>query len=260
MEEDFDFIVFTDGASKGNPGPGGWGAIVACGAQFLDSKKNTPRIQELGGRQAHTTNNRMEVTAAIQALDWIQNMIISIGKIEKKYSVKIYTDSNYLINGITKWVYGWQKNNWITISKQQVSNRDLWEKLISFTFDFAIKWQYVGGHVGIPANERVDKIAETFALNRKIDLFAGLARNYQIKDVLDLDFDKKQKKIKDDSRARSRFKAYSYVSLVGGKVAVHKTWAQCEARVKGKSGAKYKKTQNESEERKLMSEWQKKSA
>ena len=99
--------IFTDGSSRGNPGPGGWAAVVIHG----------DKLQELGGGEANTTNNRMEITAAVRGLE----------KTKKGDEVTIYTDSSYLINGITKWIKGWKRNGWITKTKDEVLNRDLWE-------------------------------------------------------------------------------------------------------------------------------------
>ncbi len=211
-------IIFCDGASKGNPGPGGWGAIVAAGKH----------IQELGGFEAHTTNNRMELRAALEALQKAREL--SNGE------VAVYTDSSYVINGITKWVKGWQRNGWLTQEKKPVLNKDLWEPLVEAVenFDSVINWEYVGGHVGIEGNERVDSIASDLALGKHVDLYVGPINGYLI-DVKNIKFDKTLVKAKSDTKARSKLKAYSYVSVVGGVIEKHKTWAECEARVRGKA-------------------------
>ena len=114
--------IFTDGASKGNPGPGGWGAVVIDGDKVFES----------GGGEKDTTNNRMEIAAAIGGL----------GKTENGSDITLYTDSSYLINGITKWILGWKRNGWITKTKQEVLNRDLWEKLDDLVKWRKVKWQY----------------------------------------------------------------------------------------------------------------------
>lgn len=232
--------IFCDGASKGNPGPGGWGAIVAAGKH----------IQELGGFEAHTTNNRMELRAAVEALR--EARMLSNGE------VTVYTDSSYVINGITKWVKGWQRNGWLTQEKKPVLNKDLWEPLVEAVenFDSVINWEYIGGHVGIEGNERVDSIASDLALGKKVELYVGPANGYLV-DVKNISFDKTLVKAKSDSKTRSKLKAYSYVSVVGGVIIKHKSWAECEQRVKGKA-ARFKKTLSEEDEAEIVKDFSKK--
>ncbi len=235
--EKSDITIFCDGASKGNPGRGGWGAIVAVDAE----------VYELGGFEAHTTNNRMELRAALEALTKARTL--------SNAKVTAYTDSNYVINGITKWVHGWQKNGWVTKDKKRVMNQDLWEPLLIAVeaFDSAIVWEYVGGHVGVAGNERVDTIASDFAEGKKVELYAGPLSGYSI-DVANIDFDAALVKTKSASKERSKAKAYSYVSKVDGKVLVHKTWAECEARVKGKT-ARYKKSLSPEDETEIIKDF-----
>ena len=135
--------IFTDGACKGNPGPGGWGALLRMGRHE----------KELSGSEAETTNNRMEMTAAIRAL----------GALIEPCEVTLYTDSKYLIDGITKWVHGWKKNGWVNASKKPVRNADLWHDLIEVAGGHTIHWQWVKGHSGHPENDRVDKLASDAA-------------------------------------------------------------------------------------------------
>ncbi|WP_271077078.1 ribonuclease HI [Aurantiacibacter sp. MUD61] len=135
--------IFTDGACKGNPGPGGWGALLRMGRHE----------KELVGSEAETTNNRMEMTAAIKAL----------GALIEPCEVTLYTDSKYLIDGITKWVHGWKKRGWINASKKPVKNADLWHDLIEVASTHKITWQWVKGHNGHPENERVDQLASDAA-------------------------------------------------------------------------------------------------
>lgn len=153
--------IFTDGSSKGNPGPGGWGAIVST----------TERTFELGGGDKHTTNNRMELTAAIRALE-------SLGEVDD--SITIYTDSQYVSKGITEWIYGWQKNNWRTAGRKPVENQDLWQILFHNTDGKQIEWKFVRGHDGNDANERCDVIATSFAGSDPIDLYDGPSQEYGI--------------------------------------------------------------------------------
>ncbi|AOF99553.1 RNase H family protein [Blastomonas sp. RAC04] len=136
--------IFTDGACKGNPGPGGWGAIIRYGKHE----------KELSGGEPDTTNNRMEMTAAIRALE----LLIEPCK------VVLYTDSTYVKDGITKWVDGWQRNGWKTASKKPVRNADLWHELIAAVSRHQIDWRWVKGHAGHPENERADQLASAAAM------------------------------------------------------------------------------------------------
>ena len=131
--------IFTDGACKGNPGPGGWGVLLRMGHHE----------RELVGGEPHTTNNRMEMTAVIRAL----NALI------EPCDVTLHTDSRYVIDGITKWVGGWKKRGWVNASKQPVKNADLWHDLIEAVARHKVTWEWVKGHSGHPENERVDRIA-----------------------------------------------------------------------------------------------------
>lgn len=136
--------IFTDGACKGNPGPGGWGAIIRYGKHE----------KELSGGEADTTNNRMEMMAAIRALDTLI----------EPCNVILHTDSTYVKDGITKWVDGWQRNGWKTASKKPVRNADLWHELIGAVARHQIEWRWVKGHAGHPENERADQLASAAAL------------------------------------------------------------------------------------------------
>ncbi len=134
-----DVEVFTDGACKGNPGPGGWGAILRAKG----------KERELLGAEPLTTNNRMEMTAAIEALK----------ALKRPCTVTLSTDSVYLRDGITKWVHGWQRNGWRTADRKPVKNADLWQALIAAAAPHRIDWQWVKGHSGHPENERADQLA-----------------------------------------------------------------------------------------------------
>lgn len=228
-------VIFSDGASKGNPGPGGFGVVIVEG-------KN---VRELGGGEKETTNNRMELCAVIAGLSSLEK---TAGEVE------IYTDSRYVINGITKWVWAWQKNNWQTKNEAGVLNRDLWEKLLACTQGKKIKWNYVGGHIGIPGNERCDEIASAKAASEKVELYAGPVSKYKI-DVLNFSFDENLKAEKSEGAKRSSAQAYSYVSLVGGIIYKDRTWAECESRVKGRSGVKFKKALSASDEEEIIRSW-----
>lgn len=242
-----EIIIFSDGASKGNPGPGGWGAIVVAD----DS------ITELGGREAHTTNNRMELTGVIRAIEKLSQLKF----LSATSTATIYTDSRYVINGITKWIFAWKKRSWKTLQKDDVINRDLWEELDFLVENFPgkIKWTYVGGHIGIVGNERVDEIASGFAEGNKPKLFSGKISEYE-NDIKNVSLDEKQiaqKKDRSEAKSRSRAKAYSYVSAVNGVVKTYATWAECEKHVKGVRGAKFKKALSASDEKAIIAEWKK---
>jgi len=134
----------TDGACKGNPGPGGWGVVIRSG----DNEK------ELSGSEPLTTNNRMELTAAIKGLE----------ALKRPCRVVLSTDSRYVMDGLTKWLPGWQRNGWKTAAKQPVKNADLWQELIAAAAPHRIRWEWVKGHAGHPENERADKLASDAAL------------------------------------------------------------------------------------------------
>jgi ribonuclease HI len=131
--------VYSDGACKGNPGPGGWGALLEC--QGVE--------RELFGGEAATTNNRMELTAVIMALR----------ALKRPCQVHVYTDSQYVQKGITEWVAGWQKNGWKNSKREPVKNDDLWRELIAESARHEVRWSWVKGHAGHPGNERADALA-----------------------------------------------------------------------------------------------------
>ena len=131
--------IFCDGACSGNPGPGGYGAILRFG----------DRIRELNGGSSNTTNNRMEMTAAIEALRLLK----------RPSSVVITTDSQYLVKGMTEWIAGWQRKGWRNSKKEPVLNQDLWQLLLSVTAPHSVQWKWVKGHAGHVENERCDQLA-----------------------------------------------------------------------------------------------------
>lgn len=229
--------IFTDGASRGNPGKGGWGSVVV----------ENENVIELGGNEDNTTNNRMELMAVIGALSTVKS--------DEKITVN--TDSSYVINGITKWVHGWKRNGWITKTKDEVLNRDLWEKLVEAKEGKDIDWNYVGGHSGIVGNERCDEIATSFADSKPINLYKGDISGYSVKNILDLTHIEKKANDKESKRNHSKAQAYSYVSMLDGKILTHKTWAECEARVKGKSGTRYRKATSLDQEKQIIAEFSK---
>ena len=131
--------IFTDGACRGNPGPAGWAALIRSGT----------REKEISGGEALTTNNRMELTAAIEALN----------ALKRPCRVELHTDSNYVRDGITKWIHAWQRNGWRTADKKPVKNADLWQQLLDAAARHQVRWHWVKGHSGHPENDRVDALA-----------------------------------------------------------------------------------------------------
>ena len=270
-------VAFTDGAASGNPGPGGWAAVVV-----------TPQghVTELGGGAAHTTNNKMELTGAIKALEHIAR---------EPQPVRIYTDSSYVIKGITQWVWNWQRRGWKTAAGGDVLNRDLWEQLLSLVNAHGrnrIEWHWVRGHDGTPGNERVDEIAVAFSRGRDEQLYDGPLSAYGLA-ILDLPdnttlparvsagrgsatpvrngplfatdaghdplagTEARGAKVADAAKTRSTSKgsAYSYLSLIDGALERHATWAECERRVKGRAGARFKKAMSAADEADILRSW-----
>ena len=148
MSTDGNVDIYTDGACRGNPGPGGWGVILRLGE----------RERELWGGERQTTNNRMELTAAIRGLEALKRPVVG----------KVYTDSQYVLKGISEWIHGWKRNGWKTSDKKPVKNADLWQELDVLAARHRIDWLWVKGHAGDPGNERADALA-----NRGIDEIQG---------------------------------------------------------------------------------------
>lgn len=142
--------IYTDGACRGNPGPGGWAALLKMGA----------REREISGAEAHTTNNRMELTAVIRALEALKRPV----------RARLYTDSEYVRRGITEWLSAWQARGWRTADRKPVKNQDLWHRLAELAAAHEIEWHWVPGHAGVPGNERVDRLA-----NEAIDALSAQA-------------------------------------------------------------------------------------
>jgi ribonuclease HI len=229
-------IVFTDGACTGNPGPGGWGVVIAL---------PDGHVRELGGGNPETTNNRMEMVAALKALQALE------GHPERAV---VYTDSVYVIRGITEWIWGWRRRGWKNAEGEAVSNRDLWEELSKEATkrkDFGLEWKYVRGHTGVPGNERCDEISVAFAKNKKVPLFEGSLLQYSYA-IYDLPPDQDLPEMR---QAQPKKEAYSYLSVMGNVVVRHKSWNGCELRVKGRSGAKFKKAMSEKDEKEILKSW-----
>lgn len=139
-----DLFAYTDGACSGNPGPGGWGALL-----MARDGETVLRERELSGGEAETTNNRMELMAAISALE----------ALEKPAAITVVTDSAYVKNGVTGWIHGWKRNGWKTAAKKAVKNAELWQRLDTAQSRHRVTWEWVKGHAGHPENERADALA-----------------------------------------------------------------------------------------------------
>jgi ribonuclease HI len=234
-------IIYSDGACSGNPGPGGWGSIVLT--------PNDLQVRELGGGERSTTNNRMEMMAALRALEHIA---------ARKGPVWLHTDSTYLIRGITQWVFGWQKRGWQSAEGGEVANRDLWEELVDVvrarkSATDKIDWRYVRGHTGVPGNERCDEIAVDFSQGARPSLYSGGLNGYPL-DLLDVPAKQDLPEIKFNAGGAKKA-AYSYLSYVNGEFRRHKTWSECEAATKGRPGARFKKAMSAADEASIAKEW-----
>ena len=238
-------LLFTDGSSLGNPGPGGWGTVLVLSGG---------RVMEMGGATVHTTNNRMELFALIEGLKRMQN---------EPGDITVFTDSKYVHKGATEWAPGWKRRNWVTMAKTPVENRDLWEEALTLLEHRKkvghVAWTHVPGHSGIAGNERCDEIATGFATSVRTKgelplLYEGDLADYVV-DILNITIALGAREKRSASRAHGRAKAYSYLSLVDGKLMRHLTWGECEQRVKGKSGVKFKKTLSRLDEERVASSW-----
>lgn len=233
-------MLFTDGSSLGNPGPGGWAAILVLQSGY---------VVEMGAGLKHTTNNRMELTGVMEGLRRIA---------EESGDLTIFTDSKYVHKGATEWAAGWKRRGWKTMAKTDVENRDLWEDALALLLDRKkfghIAWKHVPGHSGMAGNERCDEIATGFAKEDMPGLFEGELGDYAV-DILNITIDEAKSEKRSLDRARSRVKAYSYLSFVDGIAKRHMTWPECEQRVKGKAGVKYKKAISREDEQTILRSW-----
>ncbi len=228
--------VFTDGACSGNPGPGGWGAVIIS---------TSGNILEIGGRDPSTTNNRMEMMAVLKSLEALKKI---------KGRAQFFTDSLYVLRGITQWCWGWKRNSWKTSEGQDVTNRDLWQEMIALVEELGrknIDWHYCRGHQGTPGNERCDEIAVAFSKGDSISLFKGSIKDYSY-DILKFPKIEPWPEMKQKSE---KVAAFSYLSLTGNIVTRHSDWASCERRVKGKSGVKFKKAKSAADEKEILTSW-----
>ncbi|MCC7369624.1 MAG: ribonuclease HI [Chloroflexi bacterium] len=236
-------VAHTDGGCLGNPGPGGWGVHI----EFPDG-----RVVELGGGEAHTTNNRMELRAAIEA-----------ARATAGYpQVTIITDSQYVRRGVTEWLAGWKRKGWITSTGQPVLNRDLWEELDRANGPH-ITWDWTRGHSGDPGNERCDEIAGWFS--RLIGPLPN-GRRPAARPTRSPAPGASTPRARPERAAPGPTGPASaspgsgpagtvYLSVVDGILKRHATWGECEARVRGVGRALFKKVRNREEERDVLRRW-----
>lgn len=213
-------VVYTDGSCLGNPGPGGWAVHV----EFPDG-----RVVELGGGELETTNNRMELRAAIEAVRLMKECP----------AVTVITDSEYVRRGVTKWLAGWKRNGWQTAARRPVENQSLWRELDALA-DERLTWEWTRAHVGTAGNERCDAIARWFAGG--IRPLASTRTTVPSPAVT-------------PGAGRSPSPGTSYLSLVDGVLARHATWAECARRVHGVRGARFRKVRTADEEQAALGAW-----
>ncbi|CAN5425622.1 hypothetical protein BH11CYA1_BH11CYA1_09550 [soil metagenome] len=255
-------VIFTDGACSGNPGPGGWASIVAL---------PDGTVHELAGGHDATTNNRMEMAATIHALAMLDPA--------KELPITLYTDSTYVIKGITQWIFGWRNRGWKSSDGKDVANRDMWEELLRQVMRLkpvVIDWKYVRGHAGYPGNERCDEIAVSYSKKKPEKLYVGPRDGYFV-DLTQLPADEpmpersaasapgsaKRSSSSSSSSSSGGFRPSSssgpvkttYLSYQNGVVSRFATWAECERQVKGRPNVKFKKAKSAQEEREIVVGW-----
>lgn len=221
-------IFFTDGACRGNPGPGGWGFLRWWNSAVL----------ERGGAESYTTNSRMELKAVVESLRSLESE-------NDLPPIEFYVDSKYVIQGMESWLKTWKRNGWKTKTGEGVKNQDLWKELDRLQQEIKgknqIMWKHVRGHQGHSANERVDEIAVAFAEGRSIRLYNCKTSEYPYS-------------LNVPQEAKTE--GYPiYLSLIGGQVYRDADWGRCQNRISGKSRVKYKKVRNSLEEERVLKEW-----
>lgn len=230
--------MYSDGACSGNPGRGGWATILGL---------PNNQVVELGGGRAATTNNQMELQGLIEGLHYLKDVSFD--------QIIYYTDSSYVLNGATKWLKGWAFRGWKNAEGKDVANKEFWQSLqrqLADISDKKIKWNYVRGHTGIAGNERCDEIAVCFSTGKYIDLYKGDNAYYGF-DIFETP---KTEPIPDTNfKKKESTEANYYLSLKNGVLERHKTWSECEQRVKGASGAKFKKVKSQAEEAEVLKGW-----
>ncbi|HEY9773048.1 MAG TPA: ribonuclease HI [Planktothrix sp.] len=254
MPKKITIAIYTDGACSGNPGPGGCGSIVV--APRGDSKW----VHEIGAGAPQTTNNRMEMAAAIRALDYLEL------ESPEETEILIYTDSTYMIQGVTKWVWGWKSRNWKTAEGKDVSNKELWEELLRAVARLkpaTIEWNYVRGHNGDPGNERCDEIAVAYSTNKKEPLYDGPIDGYfvdlseppQVEIIPERGGGRNTNgSAKGSPGAKPEAGFPCYLVLDNGVLCRFRDWSSCERYVKGRN-VKFKKVKSTAEQRQALIDW-----
>ena len=225
------FYLISDGACRGNPGPGGWGMILV-----------TPEghVTEFGGQETESTNNRMELMGFYRGLQ-------EVFKRAKKYPADTVvahaiSDSKYVLDNAEKFAHVWKRNGWKLASGGEVKNQEMWEKVVKGIEEFKkagylIEYELVKGHAGNEGNERADQIAVGFSRNEPVDLYDGALEKYPV-----------------NVKTGAAFQPV-YLSFVGGQLKRHQTWDQCQKETTGKAGAKFKKVKNRLEEDDALRAW-----
>lgn len=232
--------VFCDGACLGNPGPGAWAFVLRLGHEVIEKV----------GEDSETTNNRMELTAVLEALKLLEARGV------QKEEIEVCCDSQYVLRGMESWRHSWGRRGWKTSEGEDVKNQDLWMLLHEIEGRLSksnrFKWVHVAGHAGVPGNERVDEMANSAASGSEVILYEGPLSAYSFNlDILEGNPRLIEKK---KSKRKSSSGGY-YLSYVGGTIYRDQTWAQCSARVQGVSGAKYKKVSTAEEEAEVLKSW-----
>lgn len=233
--------IFTDGATRGNPGPGGYGVVI------LDMQ--TQHVYEYGDGKKLTTNNEMELAAVLRALQ--------VAAQKKYHSFTLFTDSKYVHTGVTAWRFGWAKRGWTNKEGETIKNRELWQevhKTLNTTGFVDIQWVRVSGHMGVPGNERADTIATAFADDKKTDLAAGTIDSSQWAALAQVPSLEEIDAIRARKRAHTSGEGCWYISLIDGVVEDHQTWDECKKRTTGVF-SKYKKVCSEEEKAEVLAGW-----
>ncbi len=220
--------IFTDGASSGNPGPSGWAAILS----WPDGN-----VLEIGGYEARATNNRMELLSCAEALERVVDSGVHA-------PILVFSDSTYVIKGATQWSARWEAAGW----PEDLANRELWKRLRALHLKLRPQWQYVPGHAGVPGNERADEIAVGFSKEKNVSLYDGPVSGYEF------DLQATASATAPTDAAKPKGKPF-YLSLMNGKLARYSTWSECEAQVKGRPGARFKKIESPDEEAETLARW-----
>lgn len=235
QQQENSHIIYSDGACSGNPGKGGWAYIHLSKDQW---------VTEGSGYDSATTNNRMEMTAALEG----------IRRVPTGDSVIVLTDSVYLIRGITQWIFGWQKRGWKNAEGADILNRDIWEELFKICRGKKIDWRHIPGHAGFPGNERVDELAVAQSTRRPMSGYSGPLSGYPV-GILPLPEKRPLPEMKKVNGTPKDKSATFYLSFVNGVLENHSSWAQCQARVKGVSQARFKKVTSETEAKEVVKSW-----